>query len=124
MTDPASVLLVLGVLAAGAYLSSRGRRKIQAALKRSFDSTTFDTPEGRVPGTLLKVVKISKQTMRFAGDDVYQLGRDPMPNDAFWYCVGPGPSYFLALPSRRSVMVASASSGSSGRLRSSECAVR
>lgn len=97
MTDPASVLLVLGVLAAGAYLSSRGRRKIQAALKRSFDSTTFDTPEGRVPGTLLKVVKISKQTMRFAGDDVYQLGRDPMPNDAFWYCVGPGPSYFLAI---------------------------
>lgn len=97
MTDLASVLVVVGFLVAGGYVSWLGRRKVDAELKRSFEQTMFDTPEGKVTGRSLKVVKISKQSMRFAGDEVYQFGQDPLPNDAFWYCIGPGPSYFLAI---------------------------
>jgi hypothetical protein len=31
------------------------------------------------------------------GDDLHTLGHDAHPSDAFLYCVGPGPSYFLAI---------------------------
>ncbi|TKR29533.1 hypothetical protein FCE95_15480 [Luteimonas gilva] len=44
------------------------------------------------------MVKIARDSMPFAYDDVWQLGPDPVPSTSFWYCVGPGPSYFLAMP--------------------------
>lgn len=84
-------------MAGGAYLSWRGRDKIDRRLRTTFDRQTFDTPQGKVTGEALKAVKVCRQTTRFAGDDVYRLGRDPMPSDTFWYCVGPGLSYFLAI---------------------------
>lgn len=75
-----------------------GRRRVQAALDRTFKQLSFSTPEGSVAGSQLRVVKVSKQGMPLAYDDVFMLGRDPLPSDSFWYCVGPGPSYHLAIP--------------------------
>ncbi|MBN6150776.1 hypothetical protein JR065_10520 [Xanthomonas sp. AmX2] len=90
---PAIVLFA----ACGVYLSWRGRQKVERTLRESFARRTFQTAEGQVSGAALQVVKISRQTSRYAGDDVYRLVRDPVPNDAFWYCVGPGRTYFLAI---------------------------
>jgi hypothetical protein len=86
------VFIGLSVFAARA-----GGRKIKAEVMRSFNAQTFDTPVGRVTGEALKIVKISKQSMQFAGDDVYALGQSHQPSDAFLYCIGPGPSYFVAI---------------------------
>jgi hypothetical protein len=97
MIDPIVWLLVAGFVAATTYRARRGQRKVEAALQRSFDDTMFDTPGGKVPGSSLKVVKISEQSTRFAGEDVHKRAGSTMPSDAFWYCVGPGPSYFLAI---------------------------
>ncbi|GAA5069707.1 hypothetical protein [Lysobacter panacisoli] len=97
MVDLTSTIVVLLVMGGSVYLSLRGRRKIERELRATFDRKTFDTPQGKVTGEALKVVKVSRQTVRFAADDVYQLAADPLPADTFWYCVGPGPSYFLAI---------------------------
>ena len=79
------------------FAARAGSRKIRAEVMRSFNAQAFDTPVGRVTGEALKIVKISKQSMQFAGDDVYALGHQHQPSDAFLYCVGPGPSYFVAI---------------------------
>lgn len=97
MIDVLSMIFALLMMAGGAYLSWRGRNKIDRKLRATFDRQTFDTPQGKVTGEALRVVKVCRQMSRFAGDDVYVLGRDPVPSDTFWYCVGPGPSYFLAI---------------------------
>ncbi|MDR0184098.1 hypothetical protein [Lysobacter arvi] len=90
-------LTVVAIMILAAVAARAGNRKIRAEVMRSFNAQTFDTPVGRVTGEALRIVKISKQSMRFAGDDVYSLGQQHQPSDAFLYCVGPGPSYFLAI---------------------------
>lgn len=91
------LLVALPLIALGAHLNRLGRRKIDQTLKDTFAQRTFQTPEGTVSGATLRVVKISKQTSRYAADEVYRIKMDSIPADAFWYCVGPGPSYFLAI---------------------------
>lgn len=81
----------------GAYLSWLGRQKIERALRESFARHSFQTPEGQVSGAALRVVKISRQSSRHAADEVHRFGRKATPTDAFWYCVGPGRTYFLAI---------------------------
>lgn len=68
------------------------RRK--AALRASFDALRFDTPEGTLRGDALEVVKIAHQPGQ---QTPYYNGRGPAHWDAFWYAVGPGPCYFLAI---------------------------
>ena len=47
----------------------------------------------------MRVVKVFKQGLPLVYDDVFAItwsaGRI---SDSFWYCVAPGPSYFLAIP--------------------------
>lgn len=81
----------------GVIVSRRERRRLQASLRMTFARLQFDTPKGRVPGSALRVVKISQQAAGFTGDEARELFGDRQLPDAFWYCVGPGPSYFLAL---------------------------
>lgn len=64
------------------------RRRHGQALQSSFARHTFGTPDGPVSGASLRVVKTSNQVSRHTS---------PVPAEVFWYCVGPGPSYFLAI---------------------------
>ena len=92
-------LLLVPLFAIAAIASTlNGRRRVLDALNTSFATLHFDTPQGVVTGASLRIVKVSRQSMPFAYDEVYALGRDPQRSDSFWYCVGPGPSYFLAIP--------------------------
>ncbi len=93
----ALVAFVSGVTLLSVVVARRGRRRAQAALRMTFARLQFDTPQGRVPGSSLRVVKISRQAAGLAGDEAYGLFGDRQMPDAFWYCVGPGPSYFLAI---------------------------
>jgi len=91
------LLIALPFIVLSVHFNRLGRRKIDQTLKDTFAQRTFQTPQGSVSGTTLRVVKISKQTSRYAADEVYRTKLDSIPADAFWYCVGPGPSYFLAI---------------------------
>ncbi|MCD7097821.1 hypothetical protein [Stenotrophomonas sp. MMGLT7] len=64
------------------------RRRHGNALQSSFAAHRFDTPDGPVGGASLRVVKASNQVSRHTSN---------VPAEVFWYCVGPGPSYFLAI---------------------------
>jgi hypothetical protein len=90
------LLITAVVIPVIVFASWKSRQKVKAAVMQSFDRLTFDTPAGRVTGAELKIVRVSKQTMQL-GDDLHTLGHDAQPSDAFLYCVGPGPSYFLAI---------------------------
>ncbi|HJW45055.1 MAG TPA: hypothetical protein VJ484_01045 [Lysobacter sp.] len=80
------------------YTTVKGRERVKNALRSTFAELKFTTPEGMVSGTALRVVKVSKQGMPFAYDEVFTLQADYQHSDSFWYCVGPGPAYFLAIP--------------------------
>lgn len=66
MNDSTTVFTALAWVAIGIFLTWKGRSKVNAALKKSFAAHAFDTPAGRVTGDALRVVKISKQFVRFA----------------------------------------------------------
>ena len=69
-----------------------GLQRSKAHLQTSFDALFFDTPDGRVAGDALTVVKVAYQI------DVVEGIRQPLdPWDSLWYATGPGPSYFLAV---------------------------
>jgi len=91
---PALVALTAMIvwLAVGRSRIAVERKK--AVLRASFDALRFTTPAGPVHGDALDVVKISHQ---FGQETPYYGGRGPAHWDAFWYAVGPGPSYFLAI---------------------------
>ena len=70
-----------------------GLQRSKAHLQTSFDALFFDTPDGRVAGEVLTVVKVAYQI-----DDAVGGIRQPLdPWDSLWYAIGPGPSYFLAV---------------------------
>jgi hypothetical protein len=96
--DLLTLLFVAAVIAAGICTTIAGRNRVKRALRMTFSGLRFDTPVGVVDGTALQVVKVSKQSMLFAYDDVFTVQADLQASDSFWYCVGPGPSYFLAIP--------------------------
>ncbi len=91
-------LLGIAIVAAAIWASLDGRKRVKRALDATFDAQRFSTPLGTVTGESIRVVKIASDSMPFAYNDVWQLGPDYAPSTSFWYCVGPGPSYFLALP--------------------------
>lgn len=81
----AAGLVALAVLVALLARSWRGER-----VRRSFDDIVFQTPSGPMPGRSMRVVK---RVVESAG---LPQGGDGLTG-AFWYCVGPGPSYFVAI---------------------------
>jgi hypothetical protein len=93
----ALVAFVGAVVLLSVVVSRRERRRVQASLRMTFARLQFDTPGGRVPGSALRVVKISQQAAGIGADELHDLFDDHSLPDAFWYCVGPGPSYFLAI---------------------------
>ena len=93
MSDPVVVLLTIAFLAASFFASLRAKRAFEAAVKRSFEQLTFETPTGRVTGASLRVVKAV--TWRTGS-------RSSEFSEMFWYCAGDGPSYFVAMGHVRS----------------------
>lgn len=72
-------------------------RDIQRSLKQQFARQVFNTPQGPVTGESLVVVRKRLKTI-LINRSGYVLSDVPYGGgDAFWYCVGPGPSYFLAI---------------------------
>ena len=73
------------VLAVALYFSLKANR----SMRDSFAALVFQTPEGSVSGAKMRVVK---EVLESTGQD---LGASP--TTGFFYCVGPGPSYFVAI---------------------------
>lgn len=93
--------LLLAPLAIGLSIYGQivGRRRVKAALRETFFALRFNTPNGPVGGDAIRVVKIFKQGMPFAYDDVFNIPVGPRwISDSFWYCVGPACTYFVAIP--------------------------
>ncbi|MEE7547518.1 hypothetical protein HF319_11155 [Xanthomonas sp. Kuri4-1] len=80
--------LSVALLALCVYAIHGSRRKLSQALQHSFAQCRFDTPQGHVSGASLRVVKASHQVSRHTSG---------APSEIFWYCVAPGPAYFLAI---------------------------
>jgi hypothetical protein len=77
---------------------SQGRRLVLNALDMSFRHQSFPGEHGPLSGADLTVVKKSMQSMEASYSRVHGLVPAVITADAFWYCVGPGPSWFLAIP--------------------------
>lgn len=94
-----NVALFVLFVGLGLYASVVGRRRIRHALRASFEALRFATPGGEVGGDAVRVVKVYKQGLPLLYDDVFDLtwGARHL-SDSFWYCVAPGPSYYLAIP--------------------------
>lgn len=76
----------------------RTRRRPAIDLRESFAHVSFATPSGEVGGNTMRVVRIARQGM-FADVDPFDVPADMLLlAESFWYCVGPGPSYFVAVP--------------------------
>lgn len=99
LIDRLLLLLAPVGIALGLYGTLVGRRRVKDALRTTFAALRFDTPDGVVGGDGVRVVKVYRQGMPLAYDDVFNLPLGPRQvSDSFWYCVGPGPSYFVAIP--------------------------
>lgn len=81
----ASIVLFAAILLWHVQHSRAGERLLQ----RSFDSQVFQTGEGELDAAAIAVVK------RVTYDASHESGH--APRSAFWYCVGPGPRYFIAI---------------------------
>lgn len=77
-------LLVVGLMA---VLHMHHQRASERWMQRTFNALSFDTAEGRKFGPDMQVVK------RVVGE----FSRHHQPLTAFWYCVGAGPSYYVAM---------------------------
>lgn len=82
-----SVALCLDGLEGVFYLVARSRNQRERDLESSLAQQCFATPQGPVSGSQMRVVKRSCQLS----------GAGNTPVELFWYCVGPGPCYFLAM---------------------------
>ncbi len=93
--------LFLALIAvAGGYFQRFRKKRIEQELRQSIARQMFQTELGPISGAALKVVKIYQAPSSVRRwDPVWELAfrDDPYGGDAFWYCVGPGPSYFLAI---------------------------
>ncbi|WOS41424.1 hypothetical protein [Xanthomonas rydalmerensis] len=77
-----------------------GRSQVTDLLDASFREQAFPGEHGPLHGGDLTVVKKSKQNIESSYGHVYSIAPDAALHtaDAFWYCVGPGPCWFLAIP--------------------------
>ncbi|WP_141454110.1 hypothetical protein [Pseudoxanthomonas sp. z9] len=97
MTDSWGTGLLLVMVALAIWAAIRRRAQAKRLLEESFSALEFDTPEGRVNGERVTVVSKRQEYMNamWSGRQIGAM----QSSDAFWYCVGPGPSYFLVVPS-------------------------
>ncbi len=95
----AIVFLGSAALSIGA-LYRMGRNQVTDLLEASFREQAFPGEHGPLRGSDLTVVRRSRQTIESSDGHVYSIapGAALQTADAFWYCVGPGPSGFLAIP--------------------------
>lgn len=92
------MLVVYGSIAV-VVLALRARRRDGIDLRRSFDTVRFETPAGVVGGDAVRVVRIRRQGLH-ADVDPFDVPPDLLPlAESFWYCVAPGPAYFVAISS-------------------------
>lgn len=89
-------LVICGVVAASIRASIQRRRFLQ----QHFDALRFDTPAGVVNGAQLEIVKRALTSTNDGVGLELNLSRNAGGNasDEFWYCVGPGPCYFVVIP--------------------------
>lgn len=80
-------LISLLVVAALAVFNRQHQRVSERSLQRTFDALSFETAQGRRFGPDMQVVKQVN----------YEVSSQNHPLTAFWYCVGAGPSYFVAM---------------------------
>lgn len=78
-----SLLAVLLIV----VLHVQHQRTSERWMQRTFDALAFDTAQGRRYGPDVRVVKRV----------VHEFSGHHRPLTAFWYCVGEGPSYFVAM---------------------------
>ena len=64
------------------------RARFRQALQSDFIRQHFTTPTGSIDGSQLRIVHRRTTVSRGSSNE---------PAEIFWYCVGPGPCYFLAL---------------------------
>lgn len=89
----------IAVIGLSIWMTLNGRRRVLRTLQESFEKLEFETPDGKAAGSKLQIVKKAKQGMPMVYDDVFNAHAGSKAfGDSFWYCVGPGPSYFLAIP--------------------------
>lgn len=79
---------LIGMLAL-VVLTWRARRWLRARSHREFEDLVFRTPAGPLPGREMTVIK------RVVHPGTSALGS--ARGSAFYYCKGPGPSYFMAM---------------------------
>lgn len=94
------ILLGMGVvMAAAAQLN--GPQRLRAARQETFERLRFPLRDGAAfTGAQVQVVK--QVHGRFDGMQQPEPRWMAQPSDdAFWYCVGPGPSWYLAIPISR-----------------------
>lgn len=96
--DTAFLIIVLTIMVIQTVLGWRRHARLQRKLDEHFARQSFNTPNGVVTGAALQVVR-KRQRWMFLPRRSWSIW-DPSPErgDAFWYCVGPGPSCFLMLP--------------------------
>lgn len=80
-------LISLLVVAALAVFNRQHQRVSERSLQRTFDALSFETAHGRRFGPDMQVVK----------QVTFEVSSQNHPLTAFWYCVGAGPSYFVAM---------------------------
>jgi hypothetical protein len=80
-------LISLLVVAALAVVNMQHQRASDRWLQRTFDTLPFETAQGRRYGPDMQVVK----------QVTFEVSAQNHPLTAFWYCVGAGPSYFVAM---------------------------
>ena len=96
MSGGVGLLIVAVWIPLMVFLSIRQRRLDSARLRDSFDALRFDTPEGVVGGDKLQVVK----QVSFEKSREGSMPLRSRMGETFWYCVGPGQSYWLVMPMR------------------------
>lgn len=89
---------MLALFGIGIAMRLEGRERVRGALRETFAALSFTTEQGVVlSGADVRVVKVYTQNMGHAYDDVFRIGTRHV-HDSFWYCVAPGPAYFVAIP--------------------------
>lgn len=87
VTEVGALALIVAAVWVTAWYQRRGQAQ---AYRDSFERQWFDTPHGRVSGEAMRVVWRRR----------LPPGVDGVVREA-WFCVGPGQSYFRAVPAQR-----------------------
>jgi hypothetical protein len=96
MTSGIGILIVVVWIALMVVLGIRQRRLDMTRLHVSFEALRFETTEGVVGGDKVLVVK----QVSFEKSREGSMSLRSRMGETFWYCVGPGESYWLAIPMR------------------------